>query len=266
MNNLIYFPRRISTAALTGIAASLMTVLISQTVSAEEKAGADAVYTDVNDPFEPMNRAIFSFNLGVDKVILRPVAVAYRFVVPSPARKSATNFLDNLESPVIFLNDILQAKPGRAGTTLARFGINTVIGFFGFFDPAEDMGFERHDEDFGQTLGYWGAGSGPYLMLPFLGPLPPRDTAGFVVDIFTDPLTYILWDHRTINLAYYGYDLVDQRHLVIDEFDELEKSSVDYYATIRSLYTQRRNDLILDGKQDLDNLPDFDDDESAKSP
>ncbi|MEQ1890692.1 MAG: VacJ family lipoprotein, partial [Alphaproteobacteria bacterium] len=217
-------------------------------------------------PFEPMNRAIFSFNLGFDKVILRPVAVAYRFVMPSPARKSATNFLDNLESPVIFLNDILQAKPGRAGTTLARFGINTVIGFFGFFDPAEDMGFERHDEDFGQTLGYWGAGSGPYLMLPFLGPLPPRDTAGLVVDIFTDPLTYILWDHRTINLAYYGYDLVDQRHLVIDEFDELEKSSVDYYATIRSLYTQRRNDLILDGKQDLDNLPDFDDDESAKSP
>ncbi|MEQ1888721.1 MAG: MlaA family lipoprotein, partial [Alphaproteobacteria bacterium] len=131
MNDLIYFPRRISTAALTGIAASFMTVMAAQTVSAAEKAGADVVYTDMNDPFEPMNRAIFSFNLGFDKVILRPVAVAYRFVVPSPARKSATNFLDNLESPVIFLNDILQAKPGRAGTTLARFGINTVIGFFG---------------------------------------------------------------------------------------------------------------------------------------
>lgn len=230
----------------------------SMSVLAQEKPAPDTAEEDVNDPFEPLNRAIFSFNLGFDKVILRPTAVAYRAVVPAPARESATNFLDNLESPVIFLNDLLQAKPGRAGNTLARFGINTIIGFFGFFDPAESMGIERHDEDFAQTLGTWGVGSGPYLMLPFLGPLPPRDTVGFATDIFTDPMTYILWNHRTANLALYGVDIVNERHQVIDEFDELEKSSVDYYAAIRSLYRQRMNDRIRDGKPDLENLPDFD--------
>lgn len=253
--------------ARLGAAAVMISMLTASTaVLAQEKSDQDTAEADVNDPFEPLNRAIFSFNLGLDKIILRPTAVAYRAVVPSPVRNSTTNFLNNLESPVIFLNDLLQVKPGRAGTTLARFSINSVIGFFGFFDPAKDMGLERHDEDFGQTLGHWGAGAGPYLMLPLLGPLPPRDTVGFVADIFTDPMTYLLWNHRTANLAYYGVDLIDQRHLVIDEFDELEKSSVDYYAAIRSLYTQRRNDLIRDGKQDLENLPDFDDESSADSP
>ncbi len=242
------------------LAAMIFGVLTgSPAAFAAENAESDAASTEVNDPFEPMNRAIFSFNRGLDKVILRPTAVAYRAVVPRPARESATNFLDNLESPVIFANDLLQAKPGRAGTTLARFTVNTLIGFFGFFDPAESMGFERHDEDFAQTLGHWGVSSGPYLVLPILGPLPPRDTVGFVADVFTDPMTYILWDHRTASLALYGFDTVDQRHQVIDEFDELEKSSVDYYAAIRSLYRQRMDDLIRDSKPDLDNLPVFDD-------
>ncbi len=266
MKNLVKNTWRPATLALTGLLASVFAASVSGTSLAKESSTGATDKTEVSDPFEPMNRAIFSFNLGVDKIILRPVAVTYRAVVPGPARRSATNFLDNLESPVIFLNDILQAKPGRAGTTLARFGVNTLIGFFGFFDPAEDMGLERHEEDFGQTLGAWGVGSGPYLMLPFLGPLPPRDTVGFATDIFTDPMTYILWNHRTANVALYGVDIVDQRHQVIDEFDELEKSSVDYYAAIRSLYTQRRNDLIRDGKQDLENMPDFDDDGSATAP
>ncbi len=240
-------------------AAAILCTVLSGPVLAQAAGDSAAAQSEVNDPFEPLNRAIFSFNLAFDKVILRPTAVAYRAVVPSPARRSATNFLDNLESPVIFVNDVLQAKPGRAGTTVARFTINTVIGFFGFFDPAKEMGFERHDEDFGQTLGHWGFSSGPYLMLPILGPLPPRDSVGFVADIFTDPMTYLLWEHRTANLALYGVDAVDARHQVIDEFDELERTSVDYYAAIRSLYTQRRNDMIRDGQQDLGNLPDFDD-------
>ncbi len=255
MRELTVRSRAFSVAA--GVAASI--VVASTAVLAQDSTPPDSTDVDVNDPFEPMNRAIFSFNLAFDKSILRPTAIAYRAVLPAPVRESATNFLDNLESPVIFLNDLLQAKPGRASKTLTRFGLNTLIGFFGFFDPADAMGIERHDEDFAQTLGAWGVASGPYLMLPFLGPLPPRDTAGFVVDIFTDPMTYILWDHRAANLALYGTDMVDQRHQVIDEFDELEKSSVDYYAAIRSLYRQRMDDQIRDGKQDLENLPDFDD-------
>ncbi len=246
--------KRSIAAPVIAIASLLAT---STAVLAQETSAPGATDTDVNDPFEPMNRAIFSFNLGFDKIILRPTAVTYRAVVPAPARESVTNFMDNLESPIIFVNDLLQAKPRRSSKTLARFGINTVIGFFGFFDPAEAMGIERHDEDFAQTLGVWGVGSGPYLMLPFLGPLPPRDTVGFVADVFTDPMTYILWNHRAANLAVYGVDVVDQRHQVIDEFDELEKSSVDYYAAIRSLYRQHMNDQIRDGKQDLENLPDF---------
>lgn len=266
MNDLLRNKWRAVTPAIMGLLASVFTTCVSGMVLAKEAAAGDTDNTEVNDPFEPMNRAIFSFNLGFDKVILRPMAVGYRAVVPAPARESATNFLDNLESPVIFLNDILQGKPNRAGATVARFGINTIVGFFGFFDPAGDMGIERHDEDFGQTLGAWGTGSGPYLMLPFLGPLPPRDTVGFVADIFTDPMTYILWNHRTANLALYGADVVDQRHQVIDEFDELEKSSIDYYAAIRSLYTQRRNDLIRDGESDLENMPDFDDDGVTTAP
>lgn len=219
---------------------------------------AYAAYKEANDPLEPMNRAVFAFNQGFDKVLLRPAAITYRTVLPRPVRESNTNFLDNLESPVIFLNDLLQAKPGRARTTLARFVINTSIGFFGFFDPAENMGYAYHDEDFAQTLGYWGVSSGPYLMLPILGPLPPRDAAGFAVDILTDPLTYVFDDHREVNYALYGVDAIDQRHQVLDEFDELERTSVDYYAAIRSLYRQRMNDLIRDGETDLDNLPDFD--------
>lgn len=265
MNNLAESKRSGTSLICAVIAAALVTVSVCGAAFAQETADAGDDLA-VNDPFEPLNRAIFSFNLGFDKIILRPTAVAYRAVMPLPARRSATNFLDNLESPVIFLNDILQAKPERAGATLARFGINTVIGFFGFFDPAEDLGIERHDEDFGQTLGAWGVSNGPYLMLPFLGPLPPRDAVGFVGDIFTDPLTYILWKHRTANLVLYGADLIDQRHLVIDEFDELEKSSVDYYAAVRSLYTQRRNNLIHDGKHNLDNMPDFDDDNDTLAP
>jgi phospholipid-binding lipoprotein MlaA len=242
------------------LTAHITAILLAATapVFAQGSPAPDVVEADVNDPFEPMNRAIFSFNLGFDKIILRPAAVAYRAVIPGPARESATNFLDNLESPVIFLNDLLQAKPGRAGNTLARFGINTVIGFFGFFDPAESMGIERHTEGFAQTLGAWGIDSGPYLMLPLLGPLPPRDAVGFAADVFTDPMTHILWDRRIENLTLYAVDTVDQRHQVIDEFDELEKSSVDYYAAIRSLYRQRMNDQIRDGEQDLENLPDFD--------
>ena len=250
--------RRASAIAIAaGVAAGMLAVPAKGL--AQEKPAASDSEEDVNDPLEPMNRAIFSFNMALDKAILRPIAIGYRAVLPAPARESAANFLDNLESPVILLNDLLQGKPARAGKTVARFGINTVIGFLGFFDPAEAMGIERHDEDFAQTMGTWGVSSGPYLVLPFLGPLPPRDTLGFAVDIFSDPLTYLLWDHRAAAISYYSVDVVDRRHQVIDELDELEKSSVDYYAAIRSLYSQHMNSNIRDGKTDVENLPDFGD-------
>lgn len=257
---------------MTGLAGSFFAVVAINAVAAQAPAAGDAIAQsdeevrfaddvpadDVNDPFEPVNRVIFQFNVGLDKAILRPTAIAYREVLPLGARRSVTDFLDNLETPVVLLNDILQFKLSRAGVTVSRFAINTTIGFFGFFDPAEELGLARHDEDFAQTLGYWGIPEGPYLMWPLLGPLPPRDAVGFMVDRLTNPVDYALRDELLIDGAIFAADLVDVRHQVIDEVDELERTSVDYYAAVRSLYRQSINDEILDGAPDFNQLPDFD--------
>lgn len=242
----------------------VLTCLLAVLPIASGSAQQDNIYTEinpdelVNDPFEPVNRVIFQFNITLDRLVLRPVALSYRAVLPTPVRRSVTSFWDNLESPVIFANDLLQLKPARAGVTLSRFVINSAVGFFGFFDPAQEMGLARHDEDFGQTLGYWGVGEGPYLMWPILGPLPPRDAIGFIADSFTDPLYYILRDDRPVYYGIFTADLIDQRHHVIDEVDEMQKNSVDFYAAVRNLYRQSVNNEIRDGKQDSKNLPDFD--------
>ena len=166
---------------------------------------APASSQEVADPIEPVNRAIFSFNMFVDTWLLEPVARGYRFVTPEPARRSVANFLANLRSPVIFANDALQGERERAGITLGRFMINTTLGVAGLFDPASALGYHRHDEDFGQTLGVWGVPSGPYLMLPLLGPSNGRDTAGRVGDYFINPLNHccITQDER---LGLFGVD------------------------------------------------------------
>ena len=155
---------------------------------------------EVSDPIEPVNRAIFSFNMFLDRYLLEPVARAYRFVTPEAARRSVANFLANLRSPVIFANDALQGERERAGITLGRFMINTTLGVAGLFDPATSFGYPRHDEDFGQTLGVWGVASGPYLMLPLLGPSNGRDTVGKVGDYFINPLNHccITEDERLV--------------------------------------------------------------------
>lgn len=259
-------------AAIMSLAGCFFAVSAIDAVNAQAPAAGDAIAQsnedvarvdrlledDVNDPFEPVNRVIFEFNVGVDKAILRPTAIVYREVLPLGARRSVTDFLDNLETPVVLLNDILQFKLDRAGITISRFAINTTIGFFGFFDPAEELGLARHDEDFAQTLGYWGVPEGPYLMWPLLGPLPPRDAVGFMVDRLTNPVDYALRDELLIDGAIFATDLVDVRHQVIDEVDELERTSVDYYAAVRSLYRQSISDEIRDGAPDFDQLPDFD--------
>lgn len=259
-------------AAIVSLAGCFFAMSVVDTVNAQAPVAGDAIAQsdeavtpldrlsedDVNDPFEPVNRVIFEFNVGLDKAILRPTAIAYREVLPLGARRSVTDFLDNLETPVVLLNDILQFKLNRAGITVSRFAINTTIGFFGFFDPAEELGLARHDEDFAQTLGYWGIPEGPYLMWPLLGPLPPRDAVGFMVDRLTNPVDYALRDELLLDGAIFATDLVDVRHQVIDEIDELERTSVDYYAAVRSLYRQSIRDEIRDGAPDFDQLPDFD--------
>ena len=145
-----------------------------------------------SDPLEPINRGIFAFNRAIDEMFLKPAARLYIAIVPEGGRVAVTNVVNNLKSPVILVNDLLQGDLDRAQTTIARFTVNTILGFGGIADVATDLGAPRHSEDFGQTAATYGVGSGPYLMLPFLGPSNVRDALGKVVDRFLDPLEYAL--------------------------------------------------------------------------
>jgi phospholipid-binding lipoprotein MlaA len=211
-----------------------------------------------NDPYEPTNRAIFDFNQKLDKHVARPVAVFYNHVVPEPARDGIHNILSNMDEPVTFANDILQGEKGRAFDTLARIVVNSTIGIGGLIDVAAKMGIEDHSEDFGQTLGVWGAGEGPYFVAPLLGPAPPRDLGGRVVDYGFDPFTYARFDgYRTLGYSRAALGIVDLRARNVENLDQIERTSVDFYATQRSLYRQYRNSEIRNGAPDLNELPEL---------
>ncbi len=149
-----------------------------------------AEYKKINDPAEPTNRFIFDFNQGLDKIIIKPLTSFYRGIFPDPLREGVHNFLNNLKTPVVLTNDILQGEPERAGDTVMRFLINSTVGIGGLRDQASDWGYDAHEEDFGQTLAVWGVGEGPYIMLPLFGPSNPRDAIGKVVDYFLDPIKW----------------------------------------------------------------------------
>jgi phospholipid-binding lipoprotein MlaA len=211
-----------------------------------------------NDPYEPTNRKIFEFNQALDKNFARPVAVFYNHAVPEPFRVGAHNVLANMDKPVTFANDVLQGEPSRALQTFGRVFVNTTIGLGGVIDVATKMGVPDHTEDFGQTLGVWGVGEGPYFVAPALGPAPPRDLGGRVVDYGFDPFTYIRFDgYKTLGYARAGLSVLDLRARNVQTLDDIERSSVDYYATQRSLYRQYRNSEIRNGKPDSGNLPDL---------
>jgi phospholipid-binding lipoprotein MlaA len=213
---------------------------------------------DINDPFEPFNRLMFNTTLAIDKAVLRPTAVVYRAVFPEPIRDSVRNFLNNLDSPIIFTNDILQGELARAKVTFVRTVVNTTVGIGGLFDVADRWGFPRHREDFGQTLATLGIGEGPYLFIPLFGPANPRDLFGYGTDLFFQPLTYVQWgDESYIPYVRYGVDLIDLRAHNIETLDEIEQTSLDYYASVRSLYRQSRNNEINNGASAVEDLPDF---------
>ena len=206
---------------------------------------AVAAYDEVNDAAEPTNRVIFNVNDGVDTVAIKPAAKGYRWSIPDGGRRGVANFLDNLRSPINLANDLLQGKPTRARDTVARFIINSTLGVAGFFDFAGDQGIKGHREDFGQTLAVWGVGEGGHVVLPLLGPSSPRDATGLVVDVFLDPLTYLAPTWLLVSRAVVRG--IDEREEVLDTLEEIKSTSIDYYATIRSLYRQRREDQIRDG-------------------
>lgn len=202
-------------------------------------------YNEANDPLEPTNRFFYRINNGLDTYLLRPVAVAYRDVVPGAVRRPIHNLLTNMTGPVVFANDVLETKPRRAGTSLMRFLINSTAGVGGLFDVATDLGYPEHDSDFGITLALWGVGSDPFLFLPVLGPSNPRDVGGFGADIVLDPLTWASFGgSATLGWSRYGLSAVDTRERNIDTIDSIKKTALDPYATFRSLYRQNRRSEI----------------------
>ena len=213
------------------------------------------------DPLEPLNRGIYAFNDGVDSVVLKPLAQGYRAVLPQVVRTGIGNFFSNLDDITVIANGILQFKIPQAASDLGRFLINSTIGLLGFIDIATQLGLEKHNEDFGQTLGYWGIGSGPYLVLPLLGPSSFRDALGRWVDSFTD----VVWqeDHIRTRNQLYGTRAVDNRSRVLDTENVIRSAAeIDEYAFIRDAYLQRRRNLVYDGNPP----PEPDDDEPAAKP
>ncbi len=208
------------------------------------------------DPLERVNRVTLGFNRGVDRLIFHPVTKVYRFVVPKVARMSLRRFLANLDSPVVFANDLLQREWSDAGVTAGRFGINTTVGVGGLFDPAAHLWREGHVSDFGQTLALEGVPSGPYFVLPILGPTTARDTLGDIVDVFFRPLTFILGpvDQLLFSSIYGGGIGLSRWDAHADELEMLEQSSVDFYAALRNAYYQTRTAEIWDRRSDYSSV------------
>ena len=209
-----------------------------------------------NECFEKFSRGTLKFNQGLDKAIFKPIAKGYR-ALPIPIRTGTSNFIGNLRSLLTFTNNILQGDIRGAGNTAGRFAINTTVGILGIFDPASKMGFEKRSrEDFGQTLGVWGVDTGCYFVLPILGPTTTRDAFGLVGNTFIDPVYYLTHNSETDvvvgnenlsehNYYYYkGTDAVDFRSKNIESIDSLEKNSIDFYASVKSLYLQNRSQKI----------------------
>jgi phospholipid-binding lipoprotein MlaA len=218
-----------------------------------------------DDPLEPLNRGIFQFNQVLDGLLLEPAARMYRMATPQFFRTGVRNFLANLSTPVVLANDLLQGDFQRAELTLGRFMMNTILGLGGLIDVGDKLGMpERHYEDFGQTLAVYGVGSGPYLMLPLLGPSNGRDAVGRVVDLAFDPLTVmgvagvgIVSEPTELGLARTGGQAVSSREANIEQVEELQRSSIDLYAAVRTFYYQYRENQIRNGvPADIDDIYD----------
>jgi phospholipid-binding lipoprotein MlaA len=209
---------------------------------------------EFNDPLEETNRKIFAFNQFVDRNAIVPVAKAYRAALPDPVRDSLRDFLNNLREPLVFVNDTLQGQFDRAGKDVARFVVNSTIGMGGTVDVMGRWGIPYHEEDLGLTLGAWGVPEGPYLVVPVLGPSTPRDLGGQIAEGFGDPWNRLVtgdpWTLYWIPFARGFVSGIDTRSRYIESLADIERTSLDYYATIRSLYRQRRAALIRHEKEE----------------
>lgn len=208
--------------------------------------------SETQDPWENLNRGTFAFNKVFDKYLLAPLAKGYRFILPNGMRTGIRNFFSNLKEPWTSINAALQGDLKNSGNSILRFGLNTTVGLLGIFDVATSIGFEKQKEDFGQTLAIYGVTTGPYIVLPLLGPSTVRDAIGQVTGFVADPVTIALnrdgkdsW--LWIGMAAKGVDFREQN---LEKIDNLEATSVDFYATVRSLYLERRNRMIRNQSAD----------------
>lgn len=207
--------------------------------------------TDANDPFEPINRASFAFNDGLDRALLRPAARGYRAATPMFLQTGISNVFSNAKYPVTLVNNALQGKFGAALNDTGRFVLNTTLGVGGLFDPATDVGLERNDEDFGQTFGTWGISSGPYFVIPLYGPTTLRDGVGSLIDDFAEPRSYLEDDSTRYGLWLAGNF---ERRVRLLDADALLSRTGDPYAFVRSAYLQRREFQVQDGNVSTEDL------------
>lgn len=209
-----------------------------------------------HDPLEPFNRGVYKFNDAVDRAVVKPVATVYRDVLPSPIRTGVSNFFYNLQDAWSVVNNTLQLKPEQAGNSFFRFGVNTVFGLGGVLDIATEMRIERSTEDFGQTLGRWGIGTGPYLLLPLLGPSTLRDTLAMPIDMKGSPASHI--DNVPTRNSATALNLLNLRSRLLQATDMLDQVALDPYTFTRDAFLQRRRSAVYDG-----NPPDEGDDTST---
>jgi phospholipid-binding lipoprotein MlaA len=225
-----------------------LTVLLSLALSACATNG------DPRDPLEPMNRGIYKFNDTLDKALLKPVAQGYKAVLPNPVRTGVSNFFSNIDDLFVAANNLLQFKLNAAVSDVGRIIANTTFGIGGLFDVATGWGMEKHNEDFGQTLGVWGVGDGPFLMLPLLGPSNVRDSAGLLLYYKLDPVVNL----RNVPLrnSLTALRFVNRRATLLDAEKVLDEASLDPYTFLRDAYIQQRRSLIYDGSPPHENSAD----------
>ncbi len=208
---------------------------------------------EANDPAEPFNRAMFDFNMALDRALLAPVSRGYRDYTPDPLQTGIHNALVNLRSPIDLLNTLLQGDFARAGIVIKRFVVNSTAGIGGLIDVAAETGDERQKEDFGQTLAVWGVDGNPYVVWPLLGPSNPRDSIGAVADLVSDPLFWLGmnsdWDAaEPLMWTRFGMTVIDNRVPLLDPLEELERTSVDFYVAVRDFVRQQRMLEIMNRK------------------
>lgn len=226
--------------AAARLLASLLLCALAGCASVPPNAGQDP-----RDPLESLNRQVFAFNDGVDAAIIRPLAQLYDTVLPEPVQDCLSNVFSNLREPSNAFNGLLQGKGSDAINDVCRFAINTTVGLLGCFDVASRMGLERHREDFGQTLGVWGLGNGPYLVLPLLGPSSVRDGVGIGAETFLDVNFWI--DNVAVRNTIFGVRYVHARDELLPADKLITEAALDKYTFIRDGYLQRRRNMVYDG-------------------